>query len=397
MTKTAPKARSPKTGNKLAQDAAKNGVISNIEGLQLLGEIVCWTAGARSIPYTSVVQALQDAGLNPVAKELLPRHAFSRASKKLTEERVIDPLDEDTDIIRFQFTKRVMETKGKDKQWRYDAETILSLDKSTGKVTCDIKSLEAFAQKEVIRCTEERTSGDITKIVQKLFEQNADLFPIREQGGAYFVLEEHNQFTSKIQDFLQRLGGRISRFPVPAGTANGDLAVQDSMVNGMEGLIDQHIKDIEKFGVSTRSDTLERQAGEIKETRVKIQAYASYLQDRREELLTKLDEAKKLLAKRVTDLTEERANLPPSEHGGGGGTRAYIFGYPVTAVLRALGKIGWNFSKARKVLDSNGCEAIADATIRAQVLAGHKGERGTPAELTEKQIKELEKSIKEEK
>ena len=51
------------------------------------------------------LQALREAGLDEgVARELAPRHAFARACRKLSERRIIRPIAEDADTIRFQFT-----------------------------------------------------------------------------------------------------------------------------------------------------------------------------------------------------------------------------------------------------------------------------------------------------
>src|SRR5262249_32983044 len=62
--------------------------------------------------------------------------------------------------------------------------------------------LATLAQEELDRCIEARTGGDVTRIVQRLFERQADLFPIRPAGGAYFTPQEHAAFVDKVQCFL---------------------------------------------------------------------------------------------------------------------------------------------------------------------------------------------------
>jgi hypothetical protein len=70
-----------------------------------------------------------------------------------------------------------------------------------------------MAQEELDRCIAARTGSDITKVVQRLFERQADLFPIRPQGGCYFTPACHVAFIDKIQDLLNRVGGSCgSRF-----------------------------------------------------------------------------------------------------------------------------------------------------------------------------------------
>lgn len=66
-----------------------------------------------------------------------------------------------------------------------------------------------------------------------------------------------------------------------------------------------------------------------------------------------------------------------------------VFGHAPTGVLRWMGTEGFTFKEARATLDSLGVEA-SDATIRAQLLAGKKGERGAPAPLTDEQKAKLQ-------
>ncbi len=70
-------------------------------------------------------------------------------------------------------------------------------------------------------------------------------------------------------------------------------------------------------------------------------------------------------------------------------TRAQIFGYPVTAVLRWMGVEGWSFADARAAINAFGAGGISDTTIRIQLPAGRKGDRGAPAPITKQQAAEL--------
>jgi hypothetical protein len=40
-----------------------------------------------------------------------------------------------------------------------------------------------LAQEHLDECVAARNGGDITRVIQRLFERNADLFPVRERGG----------------------------------------------------------------------------------------------------------------------------------------------------------------------------------------------------------------------
>lgn len=74
--------------------------------------------------------------------------------------------------------------------------------------------------------------------------------------------------------------------------------------------------------------------------------------------------------------------------------RIDVLGYAVTAVLRWMGKQGWTFQQARTVLNRFKAKDTADNTIRAQLRAGAKGERGPAAPLTKEERQKLTKAKK---
>jgi hypothetical protein len=82
---------------------------------------------------------------------------------------------------------------------------------------------------------------------------------------------------------------------------------------------------------------------------------------------------------------EESTPKPPRKV-----TRAQIFGYPVTAVLRWMGKTGWDFEAAiTAVTTITNAYSLSPSTVRIQLRAGKKGERGEPADITPSQAKKL--------
>lgn len=266
---------------------------------RLLGEVIAWACPGVSVTHSDLVRALEDARLDPgVARELAPRHAFSRACKKLSDQRIIRPVSEDANAVKFQFTQ---ESREGDK-FEYTLETMLTLDKQTGAVTCALPGLAALAQEELDRCIATRTGGDITRVVQKLFERQADLFPVRPQGGCYFVARRHVAFTDKIQALLGRVGGRLLRFPVPAGTPEGDRSVTQAVADGLAAAVAEHRAAVAQFGTDTRGDTLQRAAEKIRTSRFKLTAYAEYLAGERERLERAVAEAERELREKVEQI-----------------------------------------------------------------------------------------------
>jgi hypothetical protein len=270
-------------------------------GTRLWGEIITWSCNAVTIKHIDLVDALNGSGLDAsVARELAPRHAFARACKKLSEARIIRQVAENESEIRFQFTAEHRDGE----QFVYDLETMLSVEKTTGKVTCGKSDLAIRAQEELDRSLEARNGSDVTRIIQKLFERQADLFPIREQGGAYFVPREYMDFVDKVQTFLGRLNGRIQRFPVPTGTPEGDRSVKESVAAGIAALIAEHQEAVREFGEDTRPSTLTRAAERICQTKFKIEAYSEYLAEERSRLDAQLTDAAQSLRTKIGALAK---------------------------------------------------------------------------------------------
>jgi hypothetical protein len=268
-------------------------------GQTMLGEILTWSCSGAGIRHLDLVRALRDCGLDEsVARELAPRHAFTRACKKLSEQRIIRPVAEDMTTIQFQFTAEHREGD----RYSYDFETLLTLEKATGKVTCDLAGLATLAQEELDRCLAHRTGADLTRVIQRLFERDGDLFPIREQGGAYFCPQEHVALAGKVQCLLGRLNGRMYRFPIPVGTGHGDRSVQGSVAAGLSALIAAHGEAVRSFGEDTRPDTLERAAERIRQTKFKVEAYAAYLGEEKARLERELAGAARQLRAKVEEL-----------------------------------------------------------------------------------------------
>ena len=273
-------------------------------GTRLLGEVIAWTCAGVSVPHLDVVDALRAAGLDEsVARELAPRHAFSRACKRLSDRRIIRAVAETERELLFQFTAESRRGDRID----YTLETVLTLDKKTGRVSCDLPGLATLAQEELDRCVAVRGGSDVTRVLQRLFEREADLFPIRPQGGCYFVPAGHADFTDRAQLFLGRISGQMLRFPVPAGTDRGDRSVQEAVASGLASLIAEHRAAVAGFGGDTRPGTLERAAERIRATRLKVEGYAEYLADGKAGLERALGAARDELRAKVEQLAADAA------------------------------------------------------------------------------------------
>ncbi len=297
----------PKSGPK---ERIREAFSDSLKGVELWGSVVTFDSGHSDKTFLQVRDALTKAGFDPaVARELTPRSAFARAAKRLSEERVIDIIREDQEEVVFQFSKKNLLAK-EEPEYEYTKEHFVRLNKITGKITCVNDQLRDRAQTEVDRCLEMRTTSDITRIVYLLMEKQADLIPLRKQGGTYFVPEKCVGIIDQVDTFLNEFGGEVIRMPVPKGTPYGDKAVQKNMAEYLNDMMKQLEQAVEGFSSSTREDTIKSTAEKINTTRAKIEGYALYLEDRKNDLLAFVEEVNKKLLTKIAEVSTEKKDQP---------------------------------------------------------------------------------------
>lgn len=277
-------------------------------GAPLLGEIVTWDMTSSEVTQEAVLNALNAAQLSlDVAGDLRATAAFNRACKSLKEDRAIDKIKRNGSVISFQFTrKHLVESQG---VIQFDREARVMLDTETGRIQCDEShELEKHAQELFDHATSHRNTSDVTRMVQKLFANHADLYPINPRKGvAYFVPHEHRHFAEKCEHFLNELGGQLLRFPVPKGTAEGNRSVRVAVEEGLAGLLHDLEAAAEDWSETTRTSTMDAAIERWKQIKHKAESYAEYLGDRQATLLDELTAAKGRLAERIATVEAEKA------------------------------------------------------------------------------------------
>lgn len=290
------------------------------DGLQLpLGEVIAWQSNGAA--HAEVVRALVDAGIDPrFARDMLPRNAFSRACRELSDERIIRTIGEDNTHIEFQFTKESRIGK----EFEYLKEANLRLRKSDGAIECAVESLQKAAQGAFEDAMVNRTASDVSTIVQRIIEQESDLFPIRPQGGCYFVPQRGRALIDSVQRFLGGIGGTVVRFSVAQGNVESERSVKVSVAEGLMKVLAEYEAAVADFDKDTRPDTIKRAAERIRNAQFKVEAYAALLGDERGKLEKALKDSKEKLRAKVAELGKV---MPKEKEGGGGAGPA-----PVPAV-----------------------------------------------------------------
>lgn len=274
---------------------------------ELLGEIVTWDVKSSEVNIDTIRKALKESGLpDSVAGDLNNRSAFSRATKHLKEDRTIDKVKEAKDgTITFQLTRKSNNGNLID----FDYECQVELNTDSGEITCkESREIEDTARLLLAHALKVRSANDITRMVQKLHRDHADLFPINPaRGVAYFTPACHADFTAKIEKFLHLVGGVLWRFPVPKGTPEGNRSVKEAVNSGLETLLKELNDSVAEWNGDTRPKTMERAVDKFQAIAYKVDAYADYLASSQDALKAKLVEAKKAMMEKITAASEPAA------------------------------------------------------------------------------------------
>lgn len=273
-----------------------------MSNLQLHGEVVTWNVEAGDIAYSKIRDALQQAGLpTTAARELSPSSAFGRAIKHLKENRSIDKVDtKQRGRITFQLT-RIEQTEDERLDFNYEAQVVL--DTSTGSISCSDEFIEQQAIMLFDHAMATRNAQDVTRLVQTLFRDNADLFPINPRKGvAYFVPDQFSDFTGQVEKFLKICGGSLSRWPVPRGDENGDNSVAGAVTDGIDAMVTELNEAVAEWTDNTRPETMERACKRFQAIEYKMQAYSEYFGEQAQALEQRIEDGKRAVLDAVVKL-----------------------------------------------------------------------------------------------
>src|SRR3954468_17251242 len=259
-------------------------------GQDLLGSMIAWEMKGIKLSYHKLVTAMSEAGLDEdVVRTKLPAQAFTRAVKELTDQRVVDKLDENPTDITFQFTRRYRENG----EFEYIREFIMSMSKITGKIYCaDDPDMAAQVEALVGEAMDTYTGADVAKYLRQLFKEYADIFSFPQDGGVYLVPAAYESFVDQVGVFVESIGGKWNRLPIARGTEYGDKAFRETISGQIERTIAEHVKAVEALTPDNQTRSFESQARHINDTRYKVEVYASYLGAEAERLLQVVKDAK---------------------------------------------------------------------------------------------------------
>ena len=194
-----------------------------------LGYMVWWNLRDVDITQEWFKAKLDEVSLpgERYAKKHNYRSAFIRSLRAMEEKRIIRKVKEDGVRLVYQFTaENLIEDDPENPRLDYIPETTVEIDKEAywtlddfGKalVKCDavLKPIlvEAFNKNR-----QTYNSSDLTRYIQKIFKDHADIVSLRAQGSVYFVPATYQNLISQVSQVLSAVpqgSAYLEHFPIP--------------------------------------------------------------------------------------------------------------------------------------------------------------------------------------
>lgn len=269
------------------------------------GFILSWRV-PTTVDLAQLRTGLTLAGLSTdLAPDLRPASLVSRASgfiARSTSGKHARKLSRPTGHAARQITRE--ESIGD--ELHYSREMALGLGVDGKTLVCDNPMIDT--PNVALTITTTRTASDVTRVIQQIVEAaGADLIPVREQGGAYFVPSGHG-LIGQVDTVLQAIGGELSRFAVTLGHGS-DASVANTITDYMLKQIadlKESVDELNEAGI--RSDVKSRRLTRVAELRERVAAYAGLVTTQGVKLTEAIDKAEAvLLAKLGASATEAAA------------------------------------------------------------------------------------------
>jgi len=255
--------------------AAMNGV-----SVPVIGSICWWNIRGADLTKDQFVALLKEAGLpEKYAREHNYRSSFIRALKNMEEDRIIRRVSEDDAFIVYQFTAEKATGAQKTAKLEYEYETRVIVDKKrysetrnfSDAVIREIKSNDGtpdyVADPEITRSVvdlyeRERVryrSSDVTRYVQKILTEEADIVGLRDQGAVYFVPARFQDVVEKVKSLVDKIamGSSFEYLPIPDAAASRDT-VASSVIGDLKGAIREFSDGVREAGPDIKAYMLDR-------------------------------------------------------------------------------------------------------------------------------------------
>jgi hypothetical protein len=303
--------------NELKKIEVKNKALS-ATGEGILGFWAYWDCESVNVSRKKFLEVLTQVGVpewEKYAMEIGPSTAFHRALEEMVKDETLTLVEEDAVKIVYQLDDRELHKAALDAtvnnkvEFKYKSRIAVAKEPlQAGKGPDEfVISDDETLRKEVIRLfkitSETYTTTEFRKFVKRTFAGEADLIRMRKAGGVYFVPYVGREVGDKMTKLFEATpGDSVFDFvPMPEGPSSR-RALKRAIISEAMGLMEDLQAKVGKLDDdSTRIEsTVENRLKEVLVIRTKVEAYASYLEDKSQELLKSLGEVEDKIKKYIT-------------------------------------------------------------------------------------------------
>ena len=284
-----------------------------------LGSLVWWHVRNAKITKDELANLLVGAGINPkYSKDHNYRSAFIRALRDMEEKRIIRLVEESPAHLMYQFTTEARTEASANltdittPRLQYDPETVVTVDKEAYKASQNIETAlhgrEDIVKRLLGLFQQEKSnyqSADVTRMIQRIFEDEADLVRMRENGGIYFVPVAYSEIITKVASVVSQIGNSSLEFlPLP-DVAACRAALKNAVKDEIDAALTKLSEEIDSMskGDGLTDKKAEHRLSQVRKLQERIEHYMGVLEGDGTRLKSGLDRLEKFIVKnRVLDL-----------------------------------------------------------------------------------------------
>lgn len=282
----------------------------------VIGHMVWWSLRKVVLHQQTFAEHLRTCGFSDsFARTHNYRTAFIRALREMERGRVIRKIDETESLIRYQFTAESKTDTGADSELAYTKETIIVINKFIYHENQDFSAAIVMGDPDIKtrvvdlfnQAITEYNSGDLSRYIQRIFETQADLVSLRDQGSLYFVPIGFHDVLLRVKQLCELIGG-IQFEVVPMLDVESARTIVSSAID--DETSDSFIKLAAEIEVALRSDKeittawASNRIDKVRALKSRVEMYLSVLGEKANPMLNNLDSLEEaILGGRVLDMT----------------------------------------------------------------------------------------------
>lgn len=247
----------------------RDAFVIKMQGMDvpIVGSVCWWNIRNVDLTKAQFIERLVACGLDEkYAKEHNYRSAFIRALRNLEEDRIIRKVSEDDNLLVYQFTAERLTSgsKAQPGELRYEYETRVIINKDVyfrtksfaAAIVAEMGDFKANPEinRMVLELYEREKvryrSSDVTRYVQRILADAADIVTLRDQGNIYFVPSRYQSVVERVSRLVNSLSPTVndSRFEwLPVPDAEGTRAtVSRAVLDELDGLIRMLAEEIQR-------------------------------------------------------------------------------------------------------------------------------------------------------